>query len=284
MDAMSTLGLDSASKAATTGAAKALAKGLVLVDVVADRKGPVRLSDLVETSGLPRPTVVRLLDALLEAGALRSEASGGYALGPRLLVWGQAYLNALDLPQQAQEPMQALVEESRETCFLGVRHGSQVLYVAKVDSPMAVRPAATVSSLNPLHSTAMGKALLAFADPELIDSYLERRLESRTPNTIVDPQRLRKELTRVRARDYSVDEVENEEGVRCIAAPVRDHTGDVVAAVSLSAPAYRFSADDPHRWAPRVQAAAAVIAKHLGHSTGPDSRLATLSTDSEEDA
>ena len=157
MDAMSTPGPDWTSKAATTGGAKALAKGLVLVDVVAHSQGPVRLSDLVETSGLPRPTVIRLLDALLEAGALRSEASGGYALGPRLLVWGQAYLNALNLPQQAQQPMHALVEESRETCFLGVRDGSHLLYVATVESPMAVRPEATVGSLNPLHSTAMGK-------------------------------------------------------------------------------------------------------------------------------
>ncbi len=281
---MSTPGPDSTSKAATTGGAKALAKGLVLVDVVAHSQGPVRLSDLVETSGLPRPTVIRLLDALLEAGALRSEASGGYALGPRLLVWGQAYLNALDLPQQAREPMHALVEESRETCFLGVRDGAHLLYVATVESPMAVRPAATVGSLNPLHSTAMGKALLAFADPGLIDTYLERPLEPRTSNTIVDAQRLREALTDVRARDYSVDEVENEEGVRCIAAPVRDHTGDVVAAVSLSAPAYRFSAEDPHRWAPRVQAAAAKIATHLGYNAGPGRRLAAVSTDTEEDS
>lgn len=263
---MSTSNLDSSSRIGATGGAKALAKGLVLVDLVAHRTRSVRLTELVEASGLPRPTVIRLLDALLDAGALRSEPSGGYALGPQLLVWGQAYLNALDLPRQAQAPMRALVEESRETCFLGVRDGSQVLYVAKADSPMAVRPAATISSRNPLHSTAIGKALLAFADPQFIASYLEGPLVARTPNTIADPRRLQAELTVVRSRGYSVDEVENEEGVRCIAAPIRDHTGDVVAAVSLSAPAYRFTEQDPHRWAPRVRATAGAIAAHIGYS------------------
>jgi DNA-binding IclR family transcriptional regulator len=123
-----------------------------------------------------------------------------------------------------------------------------------------------VGSRNPLHSTAIGKALLAFAPREVVETYLAGPLERRTPNTITEPDRLAEEIAATRARGYAIDDIENEEGVRCLAAPVRDHAGKVVASLSVAAPAYRFQRSDLPAVAPMVMAAAAELSARLGHS------------------
>jgi DNA-binding IclR family transcriptional regulator len=251
-----------------TGAAKALVKGLALVELVAAAPGPVRLTDLVEGSGVPRPTTLRLLGALLEAGVLELDPARGYSLGPQLAVWGQQYLERLDVAARAKDLMRALADETRETCFLGVRERRQVLYVAYAEGPQAVRPAARVGSRNPLHSTAIGKALLAFASPGLIDEYVAGELVARTERTITEPAALLDELERTRARGWSIDDIENEDGVRCVAAPVRDHLGAVVAAMSVAAPAYRFTVDDLFELAPTVLDATAALSRRIGWREG----------------
>lgn len=247
-----------------TGTAKALVKGLALVDLIAEH-GPQRLAGLVTASELPRATVLRLLEALVAHGVLRTEESGAYDLGPQLAVWGQRFLNGLDVRREAADLMAGLSERTRETCFLGVREDDHILYVAKVDSPQAVRPAAVVGSTNPLYCTAIGKALLAHADEDTVERCLRGPLTPRTPNTITDPERIREELRLTRERGHSIDDVENEDGVRCVAAPVRDQTGRVVAAISVSAPAYRFSLEDLPGVARLVREAAATLSARMGY-------------------
>ena len=264
---MDNLSIPGSSPGATSasGSAKALVKGLALVDVVWAADEPVRLADLVAASGLPRPTVLRLLDVLLEERVLQPVAEGSFALGPRLALWGQRYLDGLDVRAHAEDLMRGLAERTRETCFLGIRDDRSVLYVAKADSPQAVRPAARVGTRNPLHSTGIGKALLAFAPPDAGSAYADGTLEGKTPNTIVDPGRLAAELEVTRERGYAIDNVENEDGVRCVAAPIRDHSGEVIAALSVSAPAYRFALEDLPALAPDVLAVAGEISSRIGH-------------------
>jgi IclR family acetate operon transcriptional repressor len=271
MDAMSRTKMDVASKpgenappASATGTAKALVKGMGLVDLIA-AEGPRRLTDLVEASGVPRGTVVRLLEVLLEAGVLRADDAGRYDLGPRLAVWGQRFLDRLDIRDRAADLMADLSARTRETCFLGIEQDGTVLYVAKADSPQAVRPAAVVGTVNPLHCTGIGKVLLAHADEAARQRCLAGPLVRKTPNTITDPDVLAAELEVTRERGYATDEIENEDGVRCVAAPVRDHTGRVVAAMSVSAPAYRFASADLPAVAELVVAAAATLSARLGH-------------------
>jgi IclR family acetate operon transcriptional repressor len=251
-----------------SGSGKALVKGIAIVDAIGASPRPLELADLLDASGLPRPTALRLIDVLLEHGLLQ-RAGRAYALGPRLAVWGQRYLDALDVRTQAVDLMRALADETRETCYLGVPDGRRVLYIAKADSPQAVRPAAEIGTRNPLHSTGIGKALLAFGPRDDAVAYAHSGpLESKTPNTIVDPERLLAEMERTRARGYAIDDVENEDGVRCVAAPVRDHAGQVVAAMSVSAPAYRFALEDLPRIAPGVQAAALELSTRIGYREG----------------
>jgi DNA-binding IclR family transcriptional regulator len=263
--------MDTTSNLTVSGSAKSLTKGLSLVDIVANSEKPLRLTDLVQSTGLPRPTAVRLLDVLCQADVLQIDPDGVYMLGPRVAGWGQAFLDRLDVRRYAAEFIEQLVEISGETCFLGVLDGNSVLYIAAENSPQAVRPAARVGSRNPLHCTAIGKALMAARSAEERAALLTEPLVRRTPNTIVDRAVLDEQLAIVQERGYSVDEVENEEGVRCVAAPVRDHRGATVAAISVSAPAYRFSTADLTRLAPKVVHAAAELSTRLGFRGTPPS-------------
>lgn len=267
MDAVSKPDLDSASISdvgSTAGSAKALAKGLALVDHIAESHTALRLVDLVDVSGLPRPTVLRLLDVLCRAEVLRVDAVGGYTLGPRVAAWGQSFLDRLDLRAQAIPAMQELVDLSGETCFLGVLDGSQVLYIAAVNSPQPVRPAARPGSRNPLHCTGIGKVLLSGLADEDVARLLREPLERRTTNTLTRLTAVIEHVRQVRERGFAIDDIENEEGVRCVASPVRDSTGAVVAGLSVSAPAYRFSAEDVRRLAPDVLRVTAELSRRLG--------------------
>jgi DNA-binding IclR family transcriptional regulator len=247
-----------------TGEPKALVKGLALIDLVAD-EGPQPIAGLVAASGLPRATVLRLLEALVAHGVMLADGSGAYHLGPRLASWGQGFLRGLDVRREAEDLMAALTARTRETCFLGIREGDRVLYVAKADSPQAVRPAAVVGSTNPLYCTAMGKILLAYADEETVARCLRGPLTARTANTITEPARIAAELARTRERGHSIDDIENEDGVRCVAAPVRDQSGEVVAAMSVAAPAYRLALEDVPGVAAQVCEAAATLSGRMGH-------------------
>lgn len=250
-----------------SGSPKALVKGIALVDIVAASTTPVRQADLVEQSGLPRPTAMRLLEALRELGLLDTDGAGDFRLGAHVAMWGLAFRNAVDLTDIAADVMQGLSAELRETCYLGVRDGDRVLYLGAAHGPQAIRPAATVGASNPLYCTGIGKALLAFLPAAERDAYLARTaFTARTENTITDLEALRTELDASAARGYAIDDIENEEGIRCIAVPIRDASGAVVAGMSISAPAYRFSLDDLTRVAPHVMERAAEISRRLGHT------------------
>ncbi|MFD1713360.1 IclR family transcriptional regulator [Amnibacterium flavum] len=252
-----------------SGSAKGLVKGIAIVDLLAASPRPLRLTDIAASTGLPHATAVRLIDVLVELDIVRVEARGLYELGPRVAGWGQAFLNTLDISRLAFDIIEDLVDETNETSFLGVLDRNTVLYVAAVSSPQPVRPAARIGSRNPLHCTGIGKTLLAYSSPERRESLLQGDLVRRTENTITDRDALSIELDAIRDRGYAIDEIENEEGVRCVAAPVRDHLGQVVAAISVSAPAYRFTRDHVDRFAPRVVAAAMELSARVGYR-GPD--------------
>lgn len=274
---MSKVGMDSPSKVRAldrsaaageaTGASKALVKGLALVDMVAEADEPVRLPELVAASSLPRTTVLRLLETLCDRSLLAVDADGRYRLGSQLAVWGHRYLDRLDIREASLDVMRRLAAETSETCFLGMREGHEVRYVGKVGGSHAVRLAAELGSRMPLHSTGIGKTLLAYGADGLLDGLLAEPLPARTPRTITDPARLQAELRKIRRQGYAVDDVENEDGVRCIAAPVRDASGAVVAALSVSAPAYRFDLKRLAALAPRVQEAARLVSARLGLPT-----------------
>lgn len=208
-----------------------LLRGLLLLEKVAE--GVHDLKALSAELGLSRSTTHRILSALVKAGYLRHESRKGYRLGPKLIRLGFKAYGQLHLPSLARSHLEALREAVRETVHLAVLEGSEVVYIDKVPGYRELQLASQIGSRFPAQSTALGKALLAWVPEERSREAFIPGLQ-RTSKTLADWESFKEELKRVRERGYAVDLEENEPGVRCVAAPVFDARGEVVAAISVS--------------------------------------------------
>lgn len=228
------------------------------------------VSELSRRLGLGKSTVHRLCMTLEHHGYLvRDPQTGRYRLSLRLFQIGSAALSELDLPRRALPALEALGAAVEETVHLAVLDGEDIVFIGKVDSPRPLRLYSQVGRRSPAHCTALGKVLLAYAPPDLRSRVLTRPLRRYTATTITDPEALARVLEDVRRRGYAVDDQEFEEGIRCVAAPVRDYTGRVVAALSVSAPAGRLPRARFATLAQQVIAAANQVSRALGHPGDP---------------
>src|SRR3954471_11864874 len=226
---------------------------------------PRPLAEIAERTGLPKPTVHRILQVLVARGFARDAEDGVYAAGPRVLTAAGEALAELDLARLARPTLTALQRSVGGTVHLALRNGDEAVYVEKIESREPYRMAARSGLPLRLHSTAIGKAILAFLpEPELVDVLARISLERQTPSTFVTEETLRAELARVRSRGYAIDDEENEEGVRCVAAPLVDHQGRVAGGVSASALVYVRTLAEARRIAPEVVRAAAELSAQLG--------------------
>jgi DNA-binding IclR family transcriptional regulator len=247
-----------------SGSAKALVKGLRLVGLVAENPDGLRLAEIVRRGDVAKATALRLLEALLDAELLRVDSAGTYRLGPTCAIWGSTFLGNLQLREQAADLLDGLTERTGETCHLGLPDGIRVLYVARAESPHSIRMVSRTGSTNPLYSTGLGKAILAWSDPATIDAVIAAGLDPLTPTTITDPDELRREINRIRRRGYSIDNVENEDGVRCVGAPVFDHEGRVAGGLSIAGPTYRMTAERLREFGPEAVITADALSRRLG--------------------
>jgi DNA-binding IclR family transcriptional regulator len=240
-----------------------------------ERGSSPTLTELSEYSGVNRSTVSRLLQPLLEAGFVEQDVrSGRYRLGPQTARLGQIYLENFEAHDVAGPILRALAEESLETAHIGVQDGVDIVYVDKYESPLSVRTVSRIGSRQPLYCTAIGKTLLAFAGESALTTMLESGMPARTVHTITEAGTLRSELDEIRARGYAVDDEENEAGIRCVGAPVFNHRGEVVAAISISGPANRMTIDRIGLLSGTVRNAAIEISRRLA---APEEALRALS-------
>jgi DNA-binding IclR family transcriptional regulator len=242
-------------------------KALNLLNFVADRPG-LTLTEISRAAHLPAPTVHRLLRSLCAEGLVRLDCEHRYHLGSHCLALGSRFLESIDLRGEAQPHLEQLVERTGETAHLGVPEGTDVLYLAKVDTHHPVRMYSRIGARSPMHSTAMGKAILAFGDGRLVERVIDHGLVRRTPNTITDPDRFRSELDRTRARGYAIDDIENEDGIRCVGAPVLTDERHPVGAISASGPASRMTDHLLGDIAVAVMEVAREVAERLGYRKG----------------
>jgi IclR family KDG regulon transcriptional repressor len=249
--------------------------GAQVVDRVVDiletfpRLGPeLGVSDVSRALGLKKATTHRLLASLLRRGIVAQNATTRrYRLGMKLWELGQLATSQVDWGERVKPFLQELTDVSGETTHLAVLNDGQVLYVEKVESSRSLRMPSQVGRRLPVHCTGVGKALVAFLPEEVLAGLLSRRgMPAFTSNTITDLERLREELALVRRRGYSVDDQEIEEGLVCVAAPVRDHTGHVVAATSIAGPSSRLRPETIAIHAAEVVAAANGMSLALGCS------------------
>lgn len=223
------------------------------------------LAECSAVLGYSKATTHRILKTLADLEFVAWDTQAGvFKLGVATLRLGMSYLDNLDIRAVALPLLRDLTIRTGETTHLGVLNGAEVVYIEKVESPQPVRMFSRVGHTMPAHSTGLGKAILAYLPPEELDQVMAAGLVRRTPNTIVERSELRADLARARARGYSTDNVENEEGIRCVGAPVFDHRGAVCGAVSVAAPASRLTPERFLELGPLVCATAREISRRLG--------------------
>lgn len=240
---------------------------LEVLEALGAAPGPVMLGQVVAATGRPKGTVHRMLSTLVHTGFVRRDAqSGRYALTLKAWRIGAAAIRDLDLVRLALPVLDRLVEEAVETVHLAVLDPSgATVYVARVESPQSIRVQTRLGQTNPSWCTATGRAMLAF-HPEVADLVLAQPLARRTPKTLTDRRKLRERLAEVREQGYAVTIAENHPEMGGVAAPVRDHTGEVVAACGIGVPAFRMDAALIEREIPLVLRAAARISAALGYA------------------
>jgi DNA-binding IclR family transcriptional regulator len=216
---------------------QSLARGLKILDLLGQSADGLSITALAEALGVDKGSASRLAATLRHYGYVeKDEDTRCYHLGPQVVNLSRRVLARLPLREAAKPFMRQLMERTGECAHLAVLTQGKVLYIDQVESPATLRVNAEVGTMNPLHCTALGKALLAFSKIEI-----PAFLETHTPHTITDPAALRQALEETQRQGYAVDDEEFTADVRCIAVPVFDYRGKVIGSIGISGPATRIT-------------------------------------------
>jgi IclR family transcriptional regulator, KDG regulon repressor len=198
------------------------------------------ITDLSRRLNLPKSTTQRIINNLRYHGLVEQDPSTGkYRLGVHLFELGLRALRHMELPRRAEPHLITLTARTGETSTLAILDKFEALYVGRTESKRMLR-ASSIGSRMPLHSTAIGKVLLASLDEaELERFFMEKELSPRTKMTVTDPERLREHIRQIRRQGYAFDVDEFEEGLICIAAPIHNHASQIIAALGIAFPAAR---------------------------------------------
>jgi DNA-binding IclR family transcriptional regulator len=221
---------------------RALQRGLAILSAFSPAEPTLSLADVAGRLRLPKPTALRLLECLrVEGFALFDPTSARYSLGPRAFEVGSAYLAASPLEGLGAPFLRELADRTDQTANLGILQDCAVVHLAVAEPARPLRYHTRVGARDALHCTGLGKVLLStWSDERLAELAGAPGLPRRTPTTIVDLSSLKGELAQIRTAGYAEDREEGIPGLRCLAAPVRDVHGDLVAAISISGPAADF--------------------------------------------
>lgn len=227
-----------------------------LLEHLADGDGSLTLSELAARSALPMPTIHRLIRFLVSQGYVRQDPAKRYTIGPRMIWLGEAASRMLG--SWATPVLTRLVDEFGETTNMAMLEGDGVIYVAQVPSPRAMRMFTEVGRFVMPHCTGVGKAIMSTMSDDEVTALLQRTgMPARTEHTITDIDAMLAELATIREAGYAVDDGEQELGVRCVAVPVPDLP--FPAAISVSGPDSRVTADQVGQIAPAARRAAAEL-------------------------
>jgi IclR family acetate operon transcriptional repressor len=243
-----------------------LSKACQVLGVLATRRDGVPLLELSQLLNIPRTTTFRILNTFCNHGlALKEE--GNYFTGPELARIGLLALGGMSIRDHARPLLTALAHDTGETAHLAIPSALASLIFEVSDSPNPVRAASRAGTLADLHASSTGKIFLAFMDEEERAETLKKlALDRRTKNTITTVGALRAECQRVRAQGYALDDEEYYLGIRCLAAPVRDLHGRVVAAIGITGSTLRFMAARDEEMAGLVLKAADELSSRLGYT------------------
>lgn len=244
---------------------QALDRALGLLEHLAREPG-LTLSQLADAASLPVATVFRALVTLQGHAMVEVEEPGQFwHVGPGAFRVGTAFLRRTKVVERAQGAMEALMRDTGETANLGVEVQGEVLFLAQVETAQAIRAFFAPGTKGPMHSSGIGKALLAWLAPEKVADIIARHgLQKFTSLTLTSHGLLARDLSRTRDRGYAIDDQERTEGMRCIAAPIFGPNGVPVAGLSVSGPAFRLALSDAGRIGRRVVEAADQVTDAIG--------------------
>jgi DNA-binding IclR family transcriptional regulator len=250
----------------------------LILEMVGQTSQGMSIRDLSAGLNLPKGTIHRLLSSLSFFGYIRQDPETKiYFLGLKLMDLNAQLSNQLDFRKVAEPILRDLAEKTKQTAHLVILDRDAVVYIDKIETQQpagGLKMASRVGSRNPAHSSAVGKVLLSFFQEEALEDFLQRKgLPRRTANTITDPDAFREHLKIVRSHGYAMDDEENEQGIRCVGAPIFDGKGRPVAAISVSGSVFQVTKKAVHDVIKgEVMAAAAEISRRLGFQDGESGR------------
>ena len=249
------------------GSIQVIERMMSLLDVLATTPGAATLKMLSQATGLHPSTAHRILAMMTHSRLVERHDASTYALGIRLLELGNIVKSRINIRQVALPFMQQLHDTVDESINLAIRDRDEIIYIERTSSGGSrVRVVYLVGDRAPLHLTSLGKLFLATENVAEVRAYAKRTgLPGKTPHSLTNLSALEKELDKIRRHDLAYDNEEAEIGLRCLAAPIRDDQGAIVAGLSISAPTDRH---DP-AWVAQIKAAADAISSALGYRPPP---------------
>ncbi|MCG5211810.1 IclR family transcriptional regulator [Streptosporangium sp. KLBMP 9127] len=237
-------------------------KALAVLEAIAEHH---RVTDIAAVTGVSKSTVHRILQSLVEWGFARSDGAGGYEPGPRILTLAGRVMTRFDPARQAAGALRSLHERTGYTTHFAIRSGDEAVYIDKLEGRRPYQMPSRVGMSLRLHSTAIGKAILAHLTEDEVRAIAARTgLPRVTPGTLTGQAELLAHLAKIRTLGYAMDDEENMPGILCVGAPVFDHTGQVLGGISISALAMDMDRADLELLAPEVITAAREVSVALG--------------------
>jgi len=251
-----------------------LDRAFQILRVLAEMNLGASLIELTKQLDLHKSTTHRLVKSLESNRFLEQDKlSGKYHLGSCLLELALPALSRLDIYDVAKPHLRSLAAKTGETAELGVLRDGEVVLLLNAEGSYTIRTLRAIGTRAPAYCTSLGKSMLAFASPDYIESYLRTcKLKRLTHRTITTRSELISELRRIRSCGYAIDNGERVPDLHCVGAPIRDTSGEVIAAVSVVGPAFRMKMHRMREYSREVPRAAAEISKSLGYYLSPNSR------------
>lgn len=245
---------------------KSLYKAIQLLNYFSVERPELGVSELAKLSGLGKSTVFNIVDTLVHCRILaKAESNSKYRLGIKILELSSNIYLTNDLRNTVRPYLEKISAKCNESVYFGIMENTEVLYLDTIYPQGMVSGHSIIGYKAPLYCTGIGKALLAFQPEKVVDRVIESGLKQFTPYTITDRQELLDDLSMIRRRGYALDNMEHEYGIKCIAAPVRNVRGEVVASISITGPSLRFTLDAEQRFAAVLKATISQIAPLLNY-------------------
>lgn len=246
---------------------QSLDRALNILDLFDEKTTELRITDISNAMHLHKSTIHSLLKTLQMHGYIDQEAeTGKYRLGLKLLERGNLLLDSMDIRKVARKTLLNISEKTGQTAHLVVLDGKEGVYIDKVEGAKAAIRYSRIGRRIPLHTSATGKALLAFRPDKEVNEILKGyKFHFQTPNTITDREKFINELEQVRQQGYSIDNQENEIGVRCIGVPVKNYMNQVIAAISISTIVSTVGDEELSRLSELLKEASYELSQHFGY-------------------